>query len=116
MSGHTPGPWTWNNYCNDVSPEDPQACVLVSHGTASEVMPTVEIIELEEDFSVDPANARLIAAAPELLDALKSVLESAVDLRHIAAHSQGSEMDEREWEAEFDQARAAIAKATGSAS
>lgn len=73
MRGHTPGLWTWNNYCNDVSPEDPQACVLVSHGTANRgYVPTVEIIELAEDFTIDPANARLIASAPLMLQALEA--------------------------------------------
>lgn len=46
------------------------------------------------------ANARLIAAAPELLEAL-------IDLLHQAKLSE----DEGGWD--FEQARAAIAKATG---
>lgn len=47
------------------------------------------------------ANARLIAAAPDLLDALNAMMT------HMG-------MDEDEWnKPTFDQARAAIAKATG---
>jgi hypothetical protein len=51
------------------------------------------------------ANARLIAAAPDLLEALQAILPDAV----------GNHIGGPDTQARIDAARAAIAKATGSA-
>ncbi len=81
---HTPGPWTvsednWSQTTGD----------------------TYSILEESYEASERKANARLIAAAPELLEALKGVL---VRLEHSGS-----------WEGEDEKtaARAAIAKAEG---
>jgi len=80
---HTPGPWSvgrcsWNDEGN--------VCY-----------------ELEGIRQGCAADARLIAAAPDLLSALNAMLT------HMG-------MDEDEWnKPTFDQARAAIVKATGAA-
>ena len=93
---HTPGPWTvtadgagWHIEC---APERGHSVAYIM----------AEIGEEDPDTSDDEkeANARLIAAAPELLAAL-------IDLLHQSKLSQ----DEGGWD--FEQAETAIAKATG---
>ena len=73
---HTPGPWVWGNYCEEVSPDDPEACELVAYGEddGKGNRPIIDILSLHDDCKIDPANARLIAVAPELLEALKALL------------------------------------------
>jgi len=82
---YTPGPWTFANGPHRIE----------VHTTPA----------LAYAFSIsDEANARLIAAAPELLEALEAVLP---DLEHyVATHGPGP--DKR-----LAIARAAIAKARG---
>ena len=81
MSKHTPGPWTF-----------------VHEGGIDGGY----FIDAKEDVVVLPrgrlneADARLIAAAPDLLAALKAVMEAA-----------------EKWSPAIDQGRAAIAKAEG---
>lgn len=97
---HTPGPWHIHEdgmkFSREIYPvnyggkENTERCVLIARvsgwkggfNTAKEA----------------EANARLIAAAPELLEALQAVVRIA-DRKTV----------------EFDKARAAIAKATGAA-
>lgn len=91
MSKHTPGPWTVR-VCSDTrcvwpqvdGPNDEE--IIVSHAMMS--------------CRIEDANARLIAAAPELLAALQEML------------SRFGGATDKETPAE-KQARAAIAKATG---
>ena len=93
MSAHTPGPWIWNDdflvggdgsyVCDDGS-----AC-----GEYSRVL------------DPDSPNARLIAAAPDLLAALKAALA-------IAPVNADDEDDPEQSEA-WAAVRAAIAKAEG---
>ena len=99
MSKHTPGPWF---------------CPTPLHGTFY-VEARIDGGMLQEVASCGPtaepsqqaANARLIAAAPELLEALHGML--ALDEEH---HQRGHCDDDVC--AEVRKARAAIAKATGS--
>ena len=58
MSAHTPGPWTQDKYGAVITPN---GRILVTDGVAFSGQSTPET----------KANARLIAAAPELLEALK---------------------------------------------
>ena len=76
---HTPGPWKINN-----------DELLSTHGVYGDGFFIAEVI-LAED-------AHLIAATPELLDALERILEQAEQYGH---------------KSENDAARAAIAKAKG---
>lgn len=86
---HTPGPWTVHGEPHDL-------CVRAGGSTVAEVIPR----------EARAANARLIAAAPELLEALSQ----ASDLLHRHMGQYGAdELDERGLEV----IRAAIAKATG---
>ncbi|RSE60373.1 hypothetical protein EGT81_12645 [Alcaligenes faecalis] len=96
---HTPGPWG-NHLVDDtvvIIPRRPlpQKISVLGH---SEVADT-------EDY----ANARLIAAAPDLLGALIKAEKALVELEHMT----GGGDEEINIEPEILAARAAIAKATG---
>jgi hypothetical protein len=87
---HTPGPWF----------------AVVTDTTCGGEPAIWEIADrnggvVAEDISYNPANAHLIAAAPEMLDALEWAVETA-----------DSEQYEASW---YASARAAIAKAKGGA-
>lgn len=90
---HTPGPWVVkfrNDHSCYISMGDPKA------GPHKQF--DLEFSDLDPS---DVADARLIAAAPDLLSAISAMLT------HMG-------MDEDEWnKPTFEQARAAIAKATG---
>lgn len=99
----TPGPWEWE--CdNDCIPDGDGGSYLVEF----EILrgkDRQEILRADDRFYRSDEDARLIAAAPDLLDALQSYLAWAdkticldADLRAIR-----------------ENARAAIAKATGGA-
>jgi hypothetical protein len=91
---HTPGPWKVKAHSTAVLAGRKQIC---SNVNAASVLP----VNIVEDHKIAEANARLIAAAPDLLEALKDIVEfwdsivptDAVNQMHINA-------------------RAAIAKAT----
>ena len=95
MTQYTPGPWKVKAGSNAVLAGRKQIC---SHVNAASVLP----VNIVEDHKIAEANAHLIAAAPEILEALKDIVEfwdsivptDAVNQMHINA-------------------RAAIAKATG---
>jgi hypothetical protein len=62
MAGHTPGPWVQDRYGSLVGSDSKQVVVWglgIAHGQRN---------------ATAEANARLIAAAPELLEALKSIV------------------------------------------
>lgn len=100
---HTPGPWI-------LLPHDDDGSISIVAGNlgglvgAAHCWPT-EIIT-QGSGRVD-ANAHLIAAAPDLLAALKDAADEVEDLRKYANNHGGMIDDER-----CDYARAAIAKAT----
>ena len=87
---HTPGPWVSRN--NMVF--GGKKCICSNFNAAS---PTPQ--NIAEDVAMSIANARLMAAAPELLDALVNLLPLISPLK---AESQ-----------QVADASAAIAKATG---
>jgi hypothetical protein len=96
---HTPGPWSW------LSPET----LVGNHGHRPVILTARELDERGKDgrlveFDPKGPNARLIAAAPELLEALKALLPifDLDDPREI-----------KDFMAECGQAEAAIAKAEG---
>lgn len=85
---HTPGPWAKNRY-GELCGSDHKRITLSDSGISLSCgVPQPEYI----------ANARLVAAAPDLLEALKAVV-SVADRKTV----------------EFDKAHAAIAKAEGKA-
>lgn len=67
-SRHTPGPWSWwtsNSWRR-----------LSAVGDGDVLCPMVSVSDGHPDLLVSEANARLIAAAPELLEALVRVVDS----------------------------------------
>ena len=105
MSTHTPGPWelfehSWSDssICGGVK-NSKKICSLSIYDDATEENQS----ELESEMD---ANARLIAAAPELLEALQEcVIELDCLMKTRPAYQGGMNMVER--------AKSAIAKATG---
>jgi hypothetical protein len=101
MSKHTPGPWKTvaRNY-PIADTGDYDGCWEVLTGD-----PKKPIVQIWGDSDEDEANARLIAAAPDLLEALKNI----VNLwdHHASAHGDGTIFPLHV------AARAAIAKAEG---
>jgi hypothetical protein len=95
---HTPGPWT-------VSEEWDGTSIKAGQFHVTHTIQSCGFHEPEVDKAVTQANARLIAAAPELLQAAKDFVEwfecSRIGDKPIA---------------EWSHARAAIAKATGETS
>lgn len=91
MSKHTPGPWTVNG-CR-VEATSGAMVAGVFDGTNANVT----------DRDAEQANARLIAAAPELLESLESALYGVEGNHPLDA-------DIHSWQ---DAARLAIAKAKG---
>lgn len=96
---HTPGPWTpefGEAYRVRAQQDGGQVAIMMNlkgrHGLAG-----------RRNGDEVAANARLIAAAPELLEALKA----------CAAVCAGETMNKRGLISALEQARAAIAKATG---
>jgi len=99
MSKHTPGPWhhTGREF-NDVRDSDDELVAVALH---------LRVGQPERSVQEAEANARLIAAAPELLDALKK-MESAL-AKCFGPHKA----EEGDRHRALAQARVAIAKATG---
>ena len=98
---HTPGPWTVYDDSNDGKTNRIE--IAARGKTVARIYQSVP----EEDLP----NARLIAAAPDLLEALVELSESFVDTYFDDPRSD-EEIDGHQefWE---NKARAAIAKATG---
>ena len=101
---HTPGPWSFvdHSWCD-------KSVYARLHETDER---RIALFHLDEDASEDEeaveiANARLIAAAPELLDALQSLLFDAEQFAKVIPPYQNAES--------IALARAAIVKATGRA-
>lgn len=91
---NTPGPWYALRGQRNIS---------IRHKTGDKFLPMVNVASVRGKFPADcpygssEANARLIAAAPELLEALQFVMTASGEQLSTA----------------FEQAQAAIAKATG---
>lgn len=98
-SKHTPGPWVVEDET------DPMLTILAPSANGDVVAHIVDVDWLDDPAKVGPqclANARLIAAAPDLLEALTELTDAAAKV----------------WSDPFirgavDRARAAILKATG---
>ncbi len=91
---HTPGPWfAWDS---------PRAWyVFADEGDNPSNVPVADCTGTQERSRAEcEANARLMAAAPDMLDALKAALENL------------SECDDRKRQWACDEVEAAIAKAT----
>lgn len=106
---HTHGPWTFSvqEQFGEVRFYVAQAEGAPFTASYSDVSTLIAQTVSGERFRTQEANARLIAAAPELLDALRGLL--ALEEENIRG------CDDIDVCAEVQFARAAIAKATGRA-
>jgi hypothetical protein len=106
---HTPGPWVRRNIA---SARDIYIAEANDGGAPSVAIVPTRVSRLADE---EDANARLIAAAPDLLAALRRIVAS--DDAHATLHAPDDDDIARmvEYAAAFDNARAAIAKATGEA-
>ena len=103
MSKHTPGPWrvfehSWSDTSVLADGFDHGICLLdINHATEE---------SQDADEALMAANARLIAAAPDLLASLRELVEAfvATDEEGLIEHAEP-----------MRRARAAIAKALGDA-
>ena len=106
MSKHTPGPWEWygpNLLCGG---ERQSENILNSADDGRPYGHHAALIEHHWDGGVAKANSRLIAAAPDLLEALRSIADCC-DEEHAARDYASRQAEIR------GIARAAIAKAEG---
>lgn len=99
MSGHTPGPWKWL----------PEETRLVEEGVGPVLSPWWNEETGENGIEVSAADARLIAAAPEMLEALEEI-EREMSAAARPPFEAAYDTTLREWAAT---ARSAINKATG---
>ena len=110
--GHTPGPWTVDHE-RIGPPGEPVA--LLCDTTATEPGTVVEWPRFGEvvDDTENEANARLLASAPELLEALENLVASIENVDFSVYPNYGSDAvyDQIPWA----QAEQAIAKARGGA-
>lgn len=72
---HTPGPWTFEEIgesaARDLRLQTPAFWIVGDHGMSDEVVATVEQVTVERAL----ADARLIAAAPDLYDAMTGAMD-----------------------------------------
>ena len=102
MAAHTPGPWAVYLPEHDVTAWDEDADRTI----------TVALMSSDESEEICEANARLIAAAPDLLEAAQAALTLNPDTYAIGSSQRGSDT---EWDLQRkqDALRTAIAAATG---
>lgn len=110
MSAHTPGPW---EFAESEQGEDDQRFFIVSSRGVVGYWQGHKDRHQNDYWLLTEADARLIAAAPELLASLVGYM-AAVELMNAAMNDgvnvQGAISNLMGWE---DQAKDAIAKATG---
>jgi hypothetical protein len=102
-SKHTPGPWRVDESGKTVSSDAVTDIAILNMANPRYGWGGSDV----SGASYRAANARLIAAAPELLESLILMVRTHDE----PAESMLQEMREQKW---LEQARAAIAKATGS--
>ena len=98
MSKHTPGPWFIDEYRIRCAVN--QFCVC----TVTAPDHRLRGKDWHEEHDICASNARLIAAAPELLEALQTIVNACAQPPWYAVTVNSPQMDA---------ARTAIAKATG---
>lgn len=124
MSKHTPGPWRiephykcgWKGTAKDPTPNRWQAIYVSGQERGAKgIVVNIGIKGGEVDdywLSIKEADARLIEAAPDMLEALKALLPE-VDAEIEQRQTSGSDEYWLGLKALSDTARAAIAKAEG---
>lgn len=106
MSKHTPGPWA----CLPQNGAGPM--IVHEFETGNQMNPTgyrliAHMLQRKDSLEQDRANAAVIAAAPELLEALASI-----EAKAMAMANDPEQSNRGLWRGCADEARAAIAKAT----
>jgi hypothetical protein len=97
---HTPGPWTITRY-----EDEPETYVYFqAPDWLNFARAAIRRVDDAEDSPTGIANARLIAAAPDMLEALESAADELERIADIHGYGRASILRA---------ARAAIAKATG---
>lgn len=112
MSGHTPGPWEITYGASDHEPKKDNAPFYI----ITDTMILAEVIDWESKYpGIGSANARLIAAAPRLVEALRPFAEMAGVLgAGWLTRGPGADGEEHEITSEdIVRAAEAIAKAEG---
>ena len=71
---HTPGPWRVSG-CHLEQPRSENIHLLVEHGDESTSAPLIAEVYMDSDRLPTAANAKLIAAAPDLLEALEKLAD-----------------------------------------
>lgn len=107
----TPGPWR----CNDN--EGSYRTLILGNDEKGQTHTIAEVYEQYDDTHQEHPHARLIAAAPELLEALQEFIGWATDCEELFDHRTYGESEslsaDEGWAGLKDLARAAIAKALG---
>ena len=114
-SKHTPGPWTAEPFLTPGQDHDPLGVYLIEPAF-SQLSDLFETLDPEHDLDFDEkvhgeneANAKLISAAPELLDAAKCAL---ADLEGIMPEFEPSGDREHPGWTTIEELKAVIQKAT----
>lgn len=109
---HTPGPWTWVEG-ERLSHDAPG---WVSWSVAPAIVTDCGEPVVEDAESISPANARLIAAAPDFFASAKSLIEAwdarTTGAQQIVTGKSDADLQKQAMDA-IEGLRAAIAKATG---
>lgn len=107
---HTPGPWKATKGHED----EPDRWVIVAAGEKHFHIATIENGQPGDTLETEGHTARLIAAAPEMLEALQRTL-SLIQESHgvFGFHLNGDLSDWSEHQDDIDVIQNAIAKATG---
>ena len=100
MSKHTPGPWVARPYAKGIEGNDLMPSIFGPDGRSIASCGNAKM----RSFETRDANARLIAAAPEMYAALKKIVGKGMHVTHDCA---------RKCVCGFLDAKAAIAKAEG---
>jgi hypothetical protein len=101
---HTPGPWSASEgFPSDMWHVDMPNRAFVINVSRADADPSMVVEEVQ-------ANARLIAAAPDLLEALRDTLRDLVTVAGLPDKGKGRTAAQQ---AALDKARDAIRKATG---
>ncbi len=107
MAGHTPAPWTYQPEEHLGRPGD-EPNFFTIHNAQGRYFADVHVLVGEADHTRAEADARLIAAAPELLEALRL-------FANLPAEGPPPGVMRAPWEKAIAALVAAIAKATGEA-
>ena len=106
MTKHTPGPWMIDpKYLSEIQTADDKTICSAWHQHASGQEIVVTGV-LECSLEESAANAKLIAAAPDLLEVLKAFVDETVDYATINKLGDPEKQHNVKW------ARQVIAKAT----